>query len=138
MNDDFLCIGLQNYNKGGQKNGFAIIHIKKKDINRIIKDLSIYSLSFNSEKKLLYSAMDSVQKGNKNHQYMIGIYEVVEGIGEIYLNNICKIKSKHTNIIVSLSEIINKKEEENGNNDQETIIISASIDCTLRINKINN
>ena len=34
---------------------------------------------FNSEKKLLYSAMDSVQKGNKNHQYMIGIYEVVEG-----------------------------------------------------------
>ena len=136
MNNQFICIGLQSFNYNDQINGFAIINIKNKDIYKIIKDLPLYSLSFNIEKNLLYTAMDEIGIINKNHS-IIGIYQVVEGKDEIYLNNIYKFQSKHKDYIVSLLELKYKNEEEKENINQKIIIASSSIDCTLRINKIS-
>ena len=132
MNKQFICIGLQKL-KDEQKSGFAIINIQKKDIYKIIDDLPLYSLSFNIEKKLLYSAVDEIEIANKNNQ-MISIYKVVEGINGIFLNNVCKFKTKHKEMIVSLIELKNKKDEKK--EDDNSIIVSSSLDCTLRISKI--
>ena len=68
---------------------------------------------------------------------MIGIYKVDEGIDTIYVKNICKFKTEHKDIIVSLSDINNIKIEENDNDDRKIFIGSSSLDCTLRINKID-
>ena len=133
LNKQFICVGLQNHNKKDQINGFAIINIAKRDIKMIIEDLPIYSLSFNFENKILYSALDEIE-GNK-HNYLIKLYEVVEGMEEIYLNNIYEFKTEHKNIIVSLSEL---KNEADKNKDKSLIIATSSIDSTLRLFKINN
>ena len=149
LNKSFICIGLQKH-KENQINGFAIISISKRDINKIINDLPIYSLTYNFEKKILYSAMDFIENGSKKHYYLITIFKVIEGIGEIYLSTFYQFKSEHRNIVVSLSEIkedmkeINESSEENNEesdeeeNEKNTIFLaSSSIDATLRINKIN-
>jgi hypothetical protein len=70
---------------------------------------------------------------------MIEINKVVEGIDEIYIENVYQFKSGHNNIIVSLSELKNKKieniDEERIN--KEIILASASIDTNLKLIKIN-
>ena len=129
-------MGLQNHNKGNQINGFALINIKKKDIFKIIQDYPIYSLSYNFEKKILFSAMDLIEKGNK-HNYMIILYEIVEGIDEIYLNRIYQYKSEHNDIIVSLSQIKNNVLVNSINNEEKIIFVSASLDSKIILTEIN-
>ena len=137
LNKQFICVGLQNHGKEGQINGFAIFDIKTRDVRRIIKDLAIYSLYYNFEKKLLLTATDIVEK-SKKHKFYINIKEVVEGIGEIYLKNVYSFDSNHKDIIVSLLEISNnEKNEFESNESMNTIIVSASIDCNLKLIKLN-
>ena len=137
LNKKFLCVGLQNHCKKGQINGFAIIDIDQKEIKKIIRASPIDSLYYNFEKKLLFSAMDIVEK-NENHSYIIEIYKVVEGIDDIYLKDIYLFKSEYNDIIVSLSELktkINDKKDEKNNN-KEIILACASLDKNLKLFKI--
>lgn len=134
LNKQFICVGLQGFKKIGQKNGLAIINIQKKEIYKIIDNLPIYSLCFSKEKKLLYSAMDEIEIVKKN-KFMINIYKVVEEKDEIFLDNVCKFKTKHKEIIVTLLELQNKNHEKS--EDNNNFIASSSVDCTLRINKIS-
>jgi hypothetical protein len=137
LNKQFICVGLQNHGKEGQINGFAIFDIKTRDVRRIIKDLAIYSLYYNFEKKLLLTATDIVEK-IKKHKFYINIKEVVEGIGEIYLKNVYSFDSNHKDIIVSLLEISNNEKNVYESNENKNIIIaSASIDCNLKLIKLN-
>ena len=132
FNSQYICIGLQNYNKKGQINGYAIIDINKRELNKIIKDLPISSLLYNNEKKLLFSAMDLIQAGNR-HNYTIKIYEIEEK-EDINFKKVYKIKSEHKDIIMSLSELTNNLTYLE--NKKKIIIVSASMDSTLRIIKI--
>ena len=132
-------MGLQNHNNENQINGFVIINIQKKDIKdilKIIKDLPIYSLAYNFEKKILFSSMDIIEKGNK-HKYLIRLYEIIEGIDEIFLNQIYQYKSDYTDIIVSLSQIKNNEIINKKNNEGNIILVSASLDSTIRLTEIN-
>ena len=131
LNKKFLCVGLQNHNKEGQTNGFAIINVSKKDINKIIKDSIIYSLYFNYENKILYCSIDNLENGN---YFIIKLFEVVDAMEEIFLNNIYEFKTEHKKIIVSLSELKNNLAQIN---DKNLILVTSSIDCTLRLIKIN-
>ena len=136
LNNKFICIGLQNHNNENQKNGFAIINIQKKDILKIIKDLPIYSLAYSFEKKLLFSAMDIIEKGNK-HKYLITVYEIIEGIDEIFSNQIYQYKSDYSDIIVSLSQIKNNEIINRKNNEENIILVSSSLDSTIRLTEIS-
>ena len=136
INDIFLCVGLQNHNRKNQINGFALINIKKREIFEIIEDYPVYSLSYNVEKKFLFFAMDFIEKGNK-HNYMIKLYEVVEGIDEIYLNQKYQYKSEYNNIIVSLSQMNNNELVINKNNDENIIFVSASLDSKIILTEIS-
>jgi len=127
---------LQNHNKKNQINGFALINIKKREIFKIIEDYPVYSLSYNVEKKLLFFAMDLIEKGNK-HNYMIKLYEVVEGIDEIYFNLKYQYKSEYNDIIVSLSQINNNELIINKNNDENIIFVSASLDSKIILTEIS-
>ena len=139
FNNQIICLGLQNHIKYGQKNGFVLINIIKREISQFISELAVYSLSFNMEKKLLYSAMDEVNKNMKN-KFIINIFEIVEGKGKIKFKKIYKFKSKHKDIIVSLFDLKKDINDEiiKENIVDEMNIISASIDSTLRLTKINN
>ena len=136
LNNKFICVGLQNHNNENQINGFVIINIQKNDILKIIKDLPIYSLAYNFEKKILFSSMDIIEKGNK-HKYLIRLYEIIEGIDEIFLNQIYQYKSDYTDIIVSLSQIKNNEIINRKNNEGNIILVSASLDSTIRLTEIN-
>ena len=137
LNNHFLCVGLQNHYKNGQINGFAIINIEQKEISKIIKNFPIDSLYFNLEKKILISASDIVDNDD-NHIYNIGLYKVVEKRGEIDFKKIYLFKSGHNDIIVSLFELENKRNEEiyGENNNKEFVLISASMDANLKLIKI--
>ena len=133
FNNKYICIGLQSFNKQGQISGYAIIDINKKEINKIIKDWPISSLFYNTNKKLLFSAMDSLQTGNR-HNYIIKVFKIEE-TDEINLKKIYKIKTQQKDIIMSISEFTNVINHEN-ENENNINIASASMDSTLRIIKI--
>ena len=140
LNSQFICIGLQNHKIINQVNGFALIDIFKREVYKIIKDLPVFSLFYNIEKKLLFSAMDSTT----NHTCIIKIFEFIEnqneqGVNNVELKELCHLKSKHQDVIVSLAELKN-----NGNNNfigendrNKVIIATASIDSTIRILEVN-
>ena len=73
---------------------------------------------------------------------MIEINKIIENKDkdEIDLKKIYQFKSGHNDIIVSLSELKNKRnkklDEENNNN--EIILVSASMDKNLKFFKIKN
>ena len=133
LNNQYICIGLQNYQKKGQISGFAIINIFEREIKKIIKDSPICSLFYNFEKKILYSAMDIIQANNR-HQYVIKIYKIIEENKEINLKDIYELKSEHKDVVISIKELKNNLEKKD--NDNNIIIACASIDSTLKLNKI--
>ncbi len=133
LNNQYICIGLQNYQKKGQISGFAIINIFERVIKKIIQDSPICSLFYNFEKKLLYSAMDIIEINNR-HQYVIKIYKIIEENKEINLKDIYELKSEHKDVIISVKELKNNLEKQD--NDNNIIIACASIDSTLKLNKI--
>ena len=133
LNNQYICIGLQNYQKKGQISGFAIINIFEREIKKIIEDSSICSLFYNFEKKILYSAMDIIQANNR-HQYVIKIYKIIEENKEINLKDIYELKSEHKDVVISIKELKNNLEKKD--NDNNIIIACASIDSTLKLNKI--
>ena len=135
LNNEFICVGLQNHNKKNQNKGFALINIKKREIFKIIEDYSIYSLSYNKENKLLFSAMDLLE--NNKHIYLIKLYKIEEIDEIINLNQIYQYKSEYTNIIISLSQINNKELFKNKNNEEKIFFVSASLDSKIILTEIN-
>jgi hypothetical protein len=145
FNDDYLCVGLQNYDLKGQISGYAIIDINKKEINQIIKDNEIYCIHYIKEKNILMAAMEVRNyKGNYN---MIKMYKI--GINKeknVEFEKIFQLKTKHENIIVSLLElkiIDNAPNQQEGFNFKNTdynsniICASASLDANVRIIQAN-
>ena len=140
LNDNYLCIGLQNFNLNGQTSGFAIVDINKKQISQIIKDNEIFSLNYIKEKNILMASME-VRYINGNYN-MIKIYNINNSSeGNIQLNKISQFKSNHKDIIVSLIDLkqensapIAKFDGLNMEQRKDKIICaSASTDKTVRI-----
>ena len=136
LNDRYICIGLQDYHRDNQENGFAIIDIYEKEIFQIIEDLPVSSLYYNFEKKLLISAMDLT---DIDHTGIIKIFEFLND--DVELKLLYELKSEHKDIIVSLAELMNINKDNNYsmriNDNNQLIIVSASLDCTLRIIQVN-
>ena len=145
LNDDFLCVGLQNHDLKGQISGYAIIDINKKEIHQIIRDNEIYCLNFIKEKNLLMAAMEvRNEKGNYN---MIKMYNFrINKENNVELEKICQFKAKHENIIVSLLELKkidcvptpwNSYNFEKTYEKSNIICASASLDSTVKIIEAN-
>ena len=80
--------------------------------------------------------MDLVDDSDK-HYYIIKVFKFIEEENDIVFKNICNYLNNHENIISSLVYIRKSKKAKNINEDKEDIIITASIDKTLKIIKIN-
>ena len=79
-----------------------------------------------------------------NHTCIIKIFEFIEnqneqGVNNVELKELCHLKSKHQDIIVSLAELKNDGNNNFiGENDRNKLIIAtASIDSTIRILEVN-
>jgi hypothetical protein len=138
LNDLYICIGLQDYDQDNQENGFAIIDIYKKEIFQIIEDLPVSSLYYNFEKKILISAMDLT---DEDHTGIIKIFEFLND--DVELKLLYELESEHKDIIVSLAELKNINKDNNysmriNDDNNQLIIATASLDCTLRIIQVEN
>ena len=129
INHKFIIVGLENFNHAKQINGFALIDVYKREICKIINDLPVSTICYNTEKKLLFSALDLVEIGNK-HTNIIKIYELIEGINDVNFKEIYNFKSEHKDIIVTLLNLKNINDENN------IFVASSSLDSTLRITKL--
>jgi len=140
INDQYICVGLQNFDLKGQISGFALIDIYQKEVTQIINDNEIYCLNFIKERNLLISAMEV---RNKNGNYnMIKIHKLTENNEKkIEFSRIFQSKSKHTEIIVSVFDLksldcapIAQDNNSIGKvNNSKIIFATASIDSTIRV-----
>ena len=141
INDNYICIGLQNHNLNGQISGFAFIDIYKREINRIVCDQEISCVSFYSKYKLLFASME-IRDPNKNY-FATKIYEIVKnkddkGNEKIDLNGIFKYRNNHKDIIASIKPIVvndSRKNSEQENILNNIIFTTASKDSTLEVVK---
>ena len=107
LNEKYICIGLQNYNRPNQKNGYAIIDIYNRILYKIIekKNESITSMFYLNEKQLLLSTM----KTNNKSCLKAKLYKFVKKIGnkeniekdEFDLNELYQFKTNELDIIIS-------------------------------------
>ena len=140
INDQYICVGLQNFDLKGQISGFALVDIYQKEVTQIINDNEIYCLNFIKEKNLLISAMEvRDKKGNYN---MIKMYKLTENNEKkIEFNRIYQSKSKHTEIIVSVFDLKSLDcapiAQDNNSiekvNNSKIIFATASTDSTIRV-----
>jgi len=140
INDQYICVGLQNFDLKGQMSGFALVDIYQKEVTQIITDNEIYCLNFIKEKNLLISAMEV---RNKNGNYnMIKMYKLTQNNEKkIEFSKIYQSKSNHTEIIVSIFDLksldcapIALDNNTIGKvNNSKIIIATASIDSTIRV-----
>jgi len=140
INDQYICVGLQNFDLKGQMSGFALVDIYQKEVTQIITDNEIYCLNFIKEKNLLISAMEV---RNKNGNYnMIKMYKLTQNNEKkIEFSKIYQSKSNHTEIIVSIFDLksldcapIALDNNTIGKvNNSKIIFATASIDSTIRV-----
>lgn len=139
INDQYICVGLQNFDLKGQISGFAIVDIYQKEVTQIVTDNEIYCLNFIKERSLLISAMEV---RNKNGNYnMIKIYKLTETEKKIEFSRIYQSKSKHSEIIVSVFDLKSLDcapiAQDNNSiekvNNSKIIYATASIDSTIRV-----
>ena len=145
INNQYICIGLQNHNLIGQISGFAIIDVFTREICRIIRDQEISSLYFNLQNNILVASMEV--RDIKNNFFMTKMYKVAKTKGdkgkeEIDLKNIFEYKNEHNDTIISVSEINTSRikfnieqEEELENLNENIILVTASHDSTLEVIK---
>ena len=111
LNKRYLCIGLQNYEKPNQKNGFAIINIINRELYKFIeiKNSPVSSLCYIKEKQLLLATVENVEKGR---YFSTKVYKLLkntendENNNGIEFKNIFKHKNKQTDVITSIHPII--------------------------------
>ena len=107
LNDNIICVGLQNHNEKNQINGFALIDISKRELNKIIiNEDPISSLYYYQEKNLLIAAMEICS----DKHFKTKIYEVKEkneasGKNEIELKKVFEYKNKTQDIIISINKV---------------------------------
>ena len=132
LNKNYICIGLQDYNWEGQKNGFALIDINKRELYKIIEINSpIYSLFYMKEKKMLLATMDS---DNNEPNFLVRAYKFLKNNEEknkddYTLNEIYKYKSEQVDVIVSIHSLLIP------NLNNKIIIITSSCKSNIEIVK---
>ena len=121
IDEQYICIGLENFNKLGQTKGFAIIDIYKREFIKRIENDNINSIYYDKQNNFLISSMEAVEKKIKDN-FIIKIYKVIknEENGEIKFINISEYKSKHTSPITSIHKI-----QINSNNDYIFVTLSS-------------
>ena len=132
LNKKYLCIGLQNYEKPNQKNGFAIINIIKRELYKFIEseDYPVSSLCFITEKQLLLATMEIVEKGR---YFETKVYKLIKNKEDeeknngIELKNIFQHRNKQTDVIISIHPIILS------NLDKNIIFVTSSQNSHLEI-----
>ena len=109
LNKNYICIGLQDYKRKNQKNGFALIDVHRKELYKIIEtDGPISSIFYNKEKQLLFTV---IEIGKRKSYFKTIIYKFMKNIGnnekDVYeLNEIYQNKSKQTDVISSIYSLI--------------------------------
>ena len=109
LNQNYICIGLQDYKRKNQKNGFALIDVHRKELYKIIEtDGAISSIFYNKEKQLLFTV---IEIGKRKSYFKTIIYKFMKNIGnnekDAYeLNEIYQNKSKQTDVISSIYSLI--------------------------------
>ena len=134
LNNKYLCIGLQNYGKDNQKNGFALIDIYKKELYKIIQgDNPISCLCFIKEKQLLFAVMENIEEGfflTKAYKLVINKEKDKEkDLFDINLNNIYQHRNKQNDVITTINTI---KIKDNINN-KNIIFVTSSQSSHLEI-----
>ena len=141
INENYLCIGLQNHNLKGQISGFAFIDLNKRDIIRIVRDEEISCVCYNDKNNLLFASMEV--RDPKRNYFSTKIYNVIQNKGdkgneEIELKEIYKYRNNHTDTISSIQQMTgsyfkDNLEEQNilGN----IIFATSSKDSTLEVVK---
>ena len=111
LNKKYLCIGLQNYGKPNQKNGFAIINIINRELYKFIeiKDSPVSSLCYIKDKQLLLATMEIIENGR---YFSTKVYKLIKNTENeeknngIEFKNIFKHKNKKNDVITSIHSII--------------------------------
>ena len=141
INEQYICIGLQNHNLNGQISGFAFIDIYKRELCKIVCDQEISCVCYNMKNNLLFAAME-VRDPTRNY-FMTKIYKVINekddrGNDEIGLKEIYQYKNKQSDIITSIQQIgvpYFKINLEQKNIFDNIIFTTSSRDSTLEVVK---
>ena len=145
INDNYICVGLQNHDLNGQISGFAIIDIDTREICRVIRDQEINSLYFIKDKNLLLASME-VRDVKKNY-FKTKIYKIInnkndKGKEEIDFKNIFNYQNQHNGNISTVIEfkslcirLIMDENVQRDINKQQIIIATSSHDSTLEVLK---
>ena len=125
LNDQYLCIGLSDFNRKKQTGGFAIIDIKKREFVKKIKGDNISSIYYDKEKSLIISSMEILKK----RCFVTRIYKVInneenEENKKIEFKCIDTHTNRYNNIIISIYKIPNDSKDDN-------IFITSSYECEL-------
>ena len=109
LNDNIICIGLQNYNMKDQVNGFALIDIYKRELHSIIGDHDVSSLYCYKENNLLLASMEIIER---NIDYFsTNIYKIIENKDDkennkIGLEKVYEYRNKTKNIVISINKVL--------------------------------
>ena len=110
INEKIICIGLQNYSRGNQMDGFALIDISKRELYKIIKDqYPISSICYYKEKNLIIASMQ-IQEKDGDDYYSTNIYKIMENKGdkgtkEIEFKKVYEYKNMTKNVVISINKI---------------------------------
>ena len=103
INEKYICVGLQDFERNNQKNGFALIDIFKRELHQIIEDGPISSLYYIKEKNLLMATLEIIEK---KRYFETKLYKVIKNNDIFEFNNINKYKNNQSDVITSCNSII--------------------------------
>ena len=144
IQDQYICVGLQNHNLKGQISGFALLDKFTRDICRIIREQEISSLYFIKNCNLLLASME-VRDIKKNY-FMSKLYEINQNTDDkgnkkiIDLKKIYEYRHNHTDTISSIIELKTfcfSLNTEKKNINENIIYVTSSHDSTLEVIKTN-
>ena len=129
INEQYLCIGLQNKNNPLINNGFVIIDINKKEKYKFIEGDNITGIYYDKEKSLLIAAIEKLV-GTDNY-YFTKIYKVIinkrnELENEILFEQKNEYQNSQNNLIVSIQKVMI-------DSNKNYIFATYSQDCELEV-----
>ena len=132
ISNRYLCIGLKKHNFKGQKSGFAIIDIFKRENYGIIRDQEISCIFFNPKNQLLFASMEV--RNTKKYYFSTKIYKINNVEDEIEFEKIYQYNNKQDDVITSILQINSFDANLNDQNNLNNIIfLTSSNDSTLEI-----
>ena len=146
LNDNYICVGLKNFDLNKQISGYAIIDIEKRKINRIIKDHEVMSINMSNDNKFMISSLEV--RNSENNFNLIKIYEPIEnkndrGIPQIELEERGQFIIQHDEIISSIIDITqgeNLYKIKGGNkinNMNKLFLVTSGYDSKIIISECN-